>query len=89
MEQVGLRENDMKLVMVEWEDSAFINGWLSRQQAQDCDVSHCVSIGIVVRDDDNVVAISLGVSDNGNVCDGISIPKSCIKRIRELKVRRE
>lgn len=72
---------------MEWEDSAFLQGWMPKEEAKAHSVSNCVSTGILLDDGKGKVTIVQSVSDKDHVGDGLTIPKSCIKRIRILKVK--
>ncbi len=75
----------MKLVLVEWVDSSGYAGW---HKLGDNDVvSPCVSVGILVSEDDKQLVLSPSRSDCGNVLDTLAIPVCSIKRSRTLKVK--
>ena len=76
----------MKIVLIEWEDSSSYGGW-HRVMPELDSISNCISIGILCQDSPKYVVLSQSKSDSGNYGDTISIPKSCIKRIRYLKVK--
>ena len=82
-------DKNIKLVIVEWEDSNFLHGWrdkrdvLERQQIS----SYCVSAGILLKQDKKEIRLAQSISGE-NVADIISIPQLAIKRIRQLQVRR-
>ena len=76
----------MRLAMIEWEDSAGYSGWHQLDPWLDS-ISKCVTIGLLCKEDERQVVIALSKSNSGNFGDTISIPKSCIKRIRYLKVK--
>jgi len=75
----------MKMVLVEWVDSAFMQGWMLKEQALTHKFSHCTSIGFLVSEDKEQVTIVQSESDKDSVGDGLSIPKCSIKKIRNLK----
>jgi len=79
----------VRLCLVEWVDSAFVQGWIDRKVAEGHKESNCVSVGILLYENDERITIVQDTSDSGNVGDGITIPKSCIKRIRYLKLMGE
>jgi hypothetical protein len=73
----------MKLVMVEWNDSHFhLGGWVARD-GLDVDLAPSVSLGVLVKENFEgvIIAPNIGV---GSISQSITIPKSCIKRIRQL-----
>jgi len=75
----------MRLILVEWVDSASYSGWHKLSLGTDC-VSNCITVGLLCYDDEKHLVISQSRSDTGNTGDTISIPKCCIKRVRTLKV---
>ncbi len=77
----------MKIVRVEWVDSAFAQGWMDIEQAKNHTISHCTSVGILVHQDDEKITIMQSLSDKQDAGDGITIPKCSIKRMRMLKVK--
>ena len=78
----------MRLALIEWEDSAFAQGWMSREAVKCHIVSTCISVGLLVAENKKQITIiqsaSMGKDQYG---DGITIPRSCIKRVRYLKVK--
>ena len=76
----------MKLVMVEWVDSAFCQGWMPKANAREHTYSKIVSVGILLCEDDSKITIMQSVSDKDDAGDGITIPKCSITRKRYLKV---
>ena len=74
----------MRLSLVEWEDSSTCVGW--HRLGYDDDISRCVSIGVLCKESDKFITLALSKSDSGNIGDTISIPRSCVKRIRRLKI---
>ena len=78
----------MKLVLVEWVDSSFAQGWMNKETISQHTVSSCVSSGILVAGNEEQITIvqSAGKDQYG---DGITIPKCSIKRIRQLEIKDE
>jgi len=76
----------MKLVLVEWVDSAFAQGWMDKSVAKTHKASNCTSIGILVHQDNDKITIVQSISDKDSVGDGITIPRVSIKRIRKLRI---
>ena len=77
----------MNLVLVEWADAAFMQGWGSKEHAQHHRESNIASVGILVHEDCDRVTIVQSLSDRDDFGDGITIPRVCIKRIRTLRVK--
>jgi len=75
----------MRLALVEWEDSSSITGW---HVLSDYDSScKCVSVGLLCREDKKSITLTASKSDSGNYDTTISIPRTCVKKIRYLKVK--
>ena len=80
----------MRLALVEWGDTRFITcGWFSKDDAFNCDIARCVSIGCIKETSKGDYIMMPNVSDSDTVSECIVIPKGCIKRIRQLKVTNE
>jgi len=71
--------------MIEWVDSATVNGWHCVDD-YDC-YSKCVTVGILHHEDANQVIIIQSKSDSGNCAEVIAIPWCCIKKIKKLTVK--
>ena len=77
----------MRLAIVEWVDSTFAQGWMGRDAIRLHQLSRSVTVGILVDENDEKITIMQSLSvDREQACDGITIPKSSIKRIRKLRV---
>ena len=76
----------MKIVLIKWEDSNVTHGWILKDTNNN-NVAHCQTVGILQAEDENKVTIAMGESDCGSVLEKITIPKGCIKSIRQLRVR--
>ena len=79
----------MKMVLVEWEDPCTYatHGWLPKEDTDDETMLpiSCVSVGILYKENKERIVLYM----NGNkhdFCNAQCIPRSCIKRIRTLKV---
>ncbi len=80
----------MKLVLVEWEDPCTYAtpGWLEKEDddSEKMSAIPCISVGILYQENDERIVIILNSNPHA-FCQAQSIPKSCIKRIRYLKVK--
>ncbi len=76
----------MKMVLVDWIDTGVIHGWRDKTEVRDTCAS-CQSVGIVVADEEDRITLTLGISDQGLVMDCITIPRTSIKQIRQLRVK--
>ncbi len=77
----------MRITLVEWLDSSCYNGW-HRFSKENDGISHCITAGVLKYEDEEQIVISLSSSDSGNVGDTMSIPKVCITRMRNLRVKK-
>ena len=75
----------MKLVLVEWVDSASCSGWHRIDPETDC-VCNCIATGLLCSEDEKQIVITYSRSDSGSVAETLSIPKCSIKRMRQLRV---
>ena len=74
----------MKIILVEWEDSRLItDGWHNKDMV--VETITCVSIGAQTLDDGKYVVVTPNLNSD-HYCQDIAIPKSAIKRIRQLKL---
>lgn len=75
-----------KIVLVEWQDSNVTHGW----RLNDCigdDIAHCRTVGFLMVDNDTKITVAFGDSDCGSVMETVTIPKTAVIRIRELRVK--
>lgn len=77
----------MWLIMVEWTDSAFCQGWMEKSAVKNHRPSRITTVGILAEDAKEHITIMQSVSNKNDVGDGITIPKCSIIRVRTLKVR--
>jgi len=76
--------------MVEWVDSAFMQGWMPMEVISNHTTSPCISIGLLVSDKKDQITIVQSASvDKDQYGDGITIHKCCIKRMRTLRIKEE
>ena len=77
---------ELRMVRVEWVDSAGLNKWQTRQAClDDGSVVVCVSIGFLLRSNRIEVTLVQSLADElGNVNGSFSIPRGCIKSIKRL-----
>ena len=75
----------MRLVLVEWVDPCSTSNplWQTKEDiANLCPVS-CVTVGIVLEESEADIRVALSTNPE-MYSQAITIPKSCIKRIRKL-----
>ncbi len=76
----------MKKVIVKWEDSNVVHGWQMNGETP-YELALCESIGYVQFEDDIKLALIQTISNFGAYMGVLSIPKGCIKSIKELRVK--
>lgn len=65
--------------LVEWVDSAAVEGW---QDAEDyIEPITCVTVGRIVKNENDYITIAATVDENGRWCSGMAIPRAVIKRM--------
>jgi hypothetical protein len=69
-------------VYIEWVDSTATTGW---QPVDTSGPDNIVSVGLLVTHDKENVVISTSRCSSGKYLDQLTIPRSCIKRIRGMK----
>ncbi len=80
-------KKEKKLVLVEWNDSKInYDNWRPDDCSED-NVAHCRTVGILKAEDTEKITIASSDSDSGFVSVTITIPKGCITKIKELRVR--
>lgn len=76
----------MKIVLVEWEDSNIIHGWRDANENGDT-LAHCKTVGFLKSEDDKKIVLAMGVSEFGSMIECITIPKGCLKSMKEMRVK--
>ena len=76
-----------KMVLVEWLDSNVIHGWRLDNNLDFDEVAHCRVIGILKIQNETKIVLVMGDSDCGSVFETIAIPKECIIKIKELRIK--
>jgi len=76
----------MKKVLIEWNDTGVIHGWLCQESNGDS-IAHCESVGFLIKENDEGITICFGISDQGLVMEKKTIPRGCIKSIKELRLK--
>lgn len=76
----------MKIVIVEWEDSFSVAGWHDREEMKEQNPSKCVSVGVLLNETSEKLVVCPNLS-HFNVADIMSIPKKCVTKLRQLKIR--
>lgn len=78
----------MKIVLVEWLDSCSTCApiWQEREDIDDLEVVSCVTAGILLRETDKEVKISLCLNPS-HFLQAVAIPKISIKQMWRLKTK--
>lgn len=78
--------NELKMALVSWVDSEAIHGWDPVERYIDNGMVECESLGFLVKQDEHSTMLVQSVDlKNGNVSEGIHIPRDAIRRIKYLK----
>jgi hypothetical protein len=75
----------MKHVEIEWVDANILHGW--QASFEDCDLAESKESGYLVHEDKEKIIIARGYSKHGLYNSPMSIPKGCIKSIKELRLK--
>lgn len=81
-----------EIVYLEWVDSGWRSGWMSREDAMDSKVYVCSTVGFMLTEDDNIVVVSQSIGKAGGTDDVqamLSIPKVAITRRIQLRAERK
>lgn len=75
----------MKLVVIEWEDAAMSSqGWDSLRMARRNKTEKVRSVGYLVKRGKKKTIIAMGFGE-GQVADALTIPSSCVRKMRRVK----
>ena len=77
--------NKLKIVIVEWVDSSFSEGWVGEDKF-DYGICRIHSVGYLVHETKEFISIALNVGDNGQISDVMNIPKAALLSMTELKL---
>jgi hypothetical protein len=69
--------------VVKWRDSSTLRGWSSMEG--DHSVAVITSVGWMVKETKTALTLTTGISEHGNVCDAITIPRETVTKITKLK----
>jgi len=74
--------------MVEWIDiaSTYDPAWTAREEITDLECVPCLTVGIVLNETVKEIRVVLSINAS-SFSQAIVIPKSCIKRMRTLKIK--
>ena len=74
----------MPIVIIEWVDSCSDDGWMKVPKAKEHTVSHCTSVGYLIKKDKEQVCIVQNTSDTESVGDIMAIPRKAVTKITTL-----
>jgi hypothetical protein len=75
----------LKAVEVDWIDSGERSGWGSAQTHRGSGPIQCRTAGYLLKRDKQTIVIVLNTNAEGQVGESITIPASCVKKVRRLK----
>ncbi len=75
-----------RIVLIDWEDANFEHGWLCGGEVSG-ELIPTKSLGFVVAEDEDKISIAQNKSAIDTFMGIMTIPKSCIIDIREMRVR--
>lgn len=70
--------------IVKWRDSSTLRGWRAYNDTSH-EVAIITSVGWMVKQTPRTVTLTTGISECGNVCDAITIPREAITKLQRLK----
>jgi hypothetical protein len=77
----------LQMVRVEWVDSCSDEGWfkINSLRAKEPTVSHCTTVGFLLKKDRDKVCIVQNMSDTGSVGDLMAIPRRAVNKLTILR----
>jgi len=75
----------MKLMLIEWEDSAGSSGWHDREDLRKHDTLYCTTVGYLIEGTEGSVHLAQSICENGDIDHTMSIPNACIRKRRILR----
>jgi hypothetical protein len=75
-----------RVVLIDWEDANFEHGWLSTNELQGILIP-TQTLGFTVAEDSYKISVAQNKSTIDTFMGIMTIPKSCIMSIREMRVR--
>lgn len=76
-----------ELVMVQWDDSASNSSWVFKEDAKPGLLS-CRTVGFVLEDNKKHLSLYCTDCENGKISDQTCIPRSCVRKIQRMSLKR-
>ena len=73
-----------QLVQVTWIDSYSSVGWKGSQKAEASPLT-CYTVGHLITSNRSGVVVAANSDEQGHTGDWMTIPRSCVKRVRRLR----
>ncbi len=73
---------DFPLWRVEWIDSTNRGGW--QEAGKDLDLSKCITVGFLVKDNDERVVIASSIDDNDEIANLTAIPRQVVTKMERI-----
>jgi len=77
----------MKRVEVIWQDANEMHGWAVGEEVRLDGLPTVTSVGFLFLEDDDKIILVSSQSSFGAYIGRLSIPKGCVKSIRELRIK--
>lgn len=77
----------MKLLLIEWLDSASFDSWTATDTLRKLKPSACQTVGFLLSEDEDYIVLAgsyAANSHNDSACGAMCIPKCCITSQREM-----
>jgi len=74
------------MILVKFVDSNIQHGWEHPESTQD-NLAYAQAIGWVKSEDEEQITLTMAISDFGLIFEKLTIPKGCIKSIKELRLK--
>lgn len=76
----------MKVIKVEWVDSNITHGWQPEGVFEGA-WALCESVGYLYEETSELISLAMGRSDHKSILETLTLPKACIKSIKEMRVK--
>lgn len=80
-----------EIVMIEWDDTSFSEGWHNAKCLKGHCPSQCRTVGHLLKSPTQrkpYYVVAATASEDDSVADTTQIPKSCVKKVRKLIIKR-